>query len=153
MSAPPAVLGLDRMAQARQDAVELAALVHDVGADAIAEHLAGLEPARKDALLVALACAVDLNLTTRQWWGWLDDPVPVPVREVRGVRPVPTAAEVRRFARANGLSDDQVWRAVVDLYAAPTATATATATATLAPGTSGTPGRVANDDDATARAT
>lgn len=123
MSAQPAVLGLDRVSQARQDAVELATLVRDVGADAIAEHLAGLEPDRKDALVVALACAVDVERTARQWWGWLDDPVPAPIRDVRGVRPVPTAAEVRRFARANGLTDDQVWRAVVDLYAAPAAPA------------------------------
>ena len=83
------------------------------------EHLAGLASPRKDALLVALACAVDLNRTARQWWGWLDDPAPAPPREVRSVRAVPTAAEVRRFARAHGVSDDQVWRAVVDLYAGP----------------------------------
>lgn len=91
-------------------------MVREVGADAIGAFLAGLDVARKDALLVALACAVDLERTAQQWWGWLE--APAPPRAQPCVRPVPRVAQVQRFARDNGLSDDQVWRAIVDLHAA-----------------------------------
>ena len=98
----------------RQDAIELATLVRSGGPEGIAKFLVGLDSRRKDAVLVALASAVDVERTARQWWAWLDGP------DFAGppVRSVPRAAEVARFARAHDLSADQVWRAIVALHAA-----------------------------------
>jgi hypothetical protein len=99
-------------AAVRQDATELAILVRKVGPEGIAECLAGLDSGRKEAMLLALACAADVDRTPGQWWGWLDGQQPV----ARPGRSVPRAAEVLRFARDHDLSTDQVWRAIVNLH-------------------------------------
>lgn len=109
--------GYDLVRQARLDAIELAAVVREADVDGTAAHLSRLDAGRKDALLVALACAVDVDQTTRQWWGWLDAPLPASRRSP--VRPVPLVTEVRRFARQHCLTDDQVWQAIINLHAAP----------------------------------
>lgn len=98
----------------RQDAIGVATLVREAGIEGVAVFLAGLESGRKDALLVALACAVDVERTSEQWWGWLGGQQPV----VDPARSVPLAAEVVRFAREHDLSADQVWRAIVNLHSA-----------------------------------
>ncbi len=97
-----------------QDAIGFATLVREAGIEGVAVFLAGLESGRKDALLVALACAVDVERTSGQWWGWLGGQQPV----VHPVPSVPLAAEVVRFARDHDLSADQVWRAIVNLHSA-----------------------------------
>ena len=102
-------------ADLEREVAELQRRVRSGAARDVEVYLATLTPASKDDLLVVLARAVTEERDTRRRQG-----AEACARRRRSgqVRTLPLALEVRRFARANGLTDDQVWRAVVDLHTA-----------------------------------
>lgn len=71
---PDALDGVRLVGRTQGDALQLAGLVRDHGAETLGRILDAWGPDHLRRVVIALAAAVDIDQTPRELWGWLDGP-------------------------------------------------------------------------------